>query len=208
MRGGRILGALVLAGCPEPRVRVDPFEAMDADVDAAPDASLDASTDAAPDGLVCPPEVDFDTGPFDEEALGGEPVPFERGADLPAGTYRLEYVDGCIKFAPGQWWSIHAHENGSAGFWLIGDGPDDRKMLMPGTFGYLPGTSNGGRPRDGFERFEDCVAANLAVPPARYEHAGGPLGLWLADTNYPDNVAGLDGRNPVWRVSLVRHCGD
>ncbi len=54
--------------------------------------------------------------------------------------------------------------------------------------------------KNGFELFEDCVTANLAVAPLTYEHTGGPLGIFLADTNYPDNVPGEGERNPEWRL--------
>ncbi len=130
------------------------------------------------------------------ESLFGERVPFAEDVALPAGTYELASVDGCFKSASNQGWTIHARDNGSTSWHLAGadPGPMDPFVLLPGTVGIFPA--------DGaFEIFDDCVAANLALPPLVYTHAGGRLGIWLSDTNYPDNVVGEDGRNPTWRLT-------
>jgi hypothetical protein len=65
--------------------------------------------------------------------------------------------------------------------------------------GYMPGEG-------GFANFEDCVAANLLVPPIAFDHAGGVLGVWLADSPYDDNLPGIDGRNPRWRLTRLSEC--
>ena len=62
-------------------------------------------------------------------------------------------------------------------------------MVPPGSVGFL--VSNGG-----FATFEECVAANRALPPSEFEFSGGKLGVWLQDSPYSDNLAGLDERTP------------
>jgi hypothetical protein len=52
----------------------------------------------------------------------------------------------------------------------------------------------------------DCVAANLALEPVELEFAGGRLGVWLQDSPYSDNLAGVDGRNPSWSLTLLGDC--
>ena len=64
--------------------------------------------------------------------------------------------------------------------------------MLPGTIGIST-----------FTDFEACVAANAVLAPIDFEFGGGKLGVWLADNNYGDNVAGLDGRNPIWKLTLL-----
>ena len=73
---------------------------------------------------------------------------------------------------------------------------------------YSPATGTAGEtgPRNGFETFAACVAANVALPPVEYTHDGGPLAIWLADTNYPDNIGGEGGHNPEWRLVFLDAC--
>jgi hypothetical protein len=131
--------------------------------------------------------------------LFGEVVSFGGGADLPAGRYRVTYVDGCMKYSSTQAWTIHAYASGSSGWWLVGASTADKVLMPPGTVGYA--TSNGA-----YAAFADCVAANLALPPAEFDFAGGPLGVWLQDSPYTDNVAGEGGRNPKWSLTLLAPC--
>jgi hypothetical protein len=32
------------------------------------------------------------------------------------------------------------------------------------------------------------------------------IGVWLQDSPYTDNLAGQDGRNPNWKLSLLGEC--
>lgn len=70
---------------------------------------------------------------------------------------------------------------------------------MPGNVGVFAGSG-------AYAEFEDCVTASKLLPPVTYEHPGGKLGIWLQDSNYPDNVAGLDGRNPKWSLKRLGAC--
>jgi hypothetical protein len=39
-----------------------------------------------------------------------------------------------------------------------------------------------------------------------FDFDGGPLGVWLNDTPYLDNVAGDNGRNPAWSLVFLQAC--
>lgn len=123
------------------------------------------------------------------------------GVELPAGTYRVELIDGCMKYAGNQDWTIHAYAQDAAQNlgWFLGSESGDEFVRLPGTVGYS--TANGA-----FADFEDCVAANQALDPVEFDFDGGVLGIWLKDSAYSDNVAGLDGRNPVWKLTLLDAC--
>lgn len=191
-----------------------PVESCAADaapLDAAPpDATPPdaAPLDATPPDAV-PATCDFGTASnsaaVTNPQLFAQVIPFAGGASLPPGTYVLSYVDGCARYAPALWWSIHGHADGDVAWWLVGASSTERVRLLPGTVGLLPGTAGPGE-ANGFERFDDCVAANLELDPITFEHAGGPLGIFQADIHYADNVSGEDGRNPRWRLVLDAPC--
>jgi hypothetical protein len=128
-----------------------------------------------------------------DEALNlfGEVVYFANGEALPAGHYRIQYIDGCMQYSSGQAWAVHAYADGSVGWWFVGESTADRVVMPPGTVTYST-----------FATFDECVAANLLLPASEFDFAGGKLGVWLADSPYSDNLAGVDNRNPKW--SLVR----
>jgi hypothetical protein len=133
-------------------------------------------------------------------SLFGTPVFFDGGQTLPAGTYEVTYLDGCIHYGSGQGWTVNAYDaGGCCNWWLIGATTSDQRLVLPGTIGWQAGAG-------AFNDFEECVAASLVVPPVTFEHAGGPLGIWLRDSPYSDNSAGLDGRNPKWRLRRVGDC--
>jgi hypothetical protein len=134
-------------------------------------------------------------GTNEELNLFGQVVYFADGESLPAGRYRIEYVDGCMKYGGGQDWTIHAYANGSFGWWFVGETTAQQIVLPPGTVGYA---ASGGA----YATFDECVAANLLLAPVEFDFVGGKLGVWLQDSPYSDNVAGVDNRNPKW--SLVR----
>jgi hypothetical protein len=133
--------------------------------------------------------------------LFGEVVYFADGAPLPSGRYRVSYQDGCMKYSSTQGWTVHAYANGAtAAWWLVGATSSDHVAVPPGTVGYS--TSNGA-----FATFDECVAANKTLAPTEFDFAGGKLGVYLLDSNYPDNIAGDNGRNPKWQLSLLSPCG-
>lgn len=140
------------------------------------------------------------TGTNENLDLFGRVVYFADGIALPAGRYRIKYVDGCMKYSSAQDWAVHAYPNAEPdGWWLVGADTTDKVAVPPGTIGFL--VSNGG-----FATFDECVAANLALSPADFDFAGGKLGVWLQDNPYSDNAAGADDRNPKWTLKLLGDC--
>jgi hypothetical protein len=134
--------------------------------------------------------------------LFGTIVYFANGDALPAGRYRATYVDGCMKYGGSQDWTIHAYAPNPTNhnqWWFVGDTSDERIVTPPGTSGY--GVANGA-----YAAFEDCVSANLALEPMEFDFSGGKIGVWLEDSPYTDNVAGQDGRNPKWQLTLLEPC--
>jgi hypothetical protein len=203
MRGGSVLlvGVLLLAwvGCRSAGVRSE-----DAAGDGfADDLRVDTHPDAG--GRVTDAPMNCSFGEVTSEAtaddlsLFGTPVYFNGGTSLPAGTYVVSYVDGCMKYSAGQGWTVNAYADGSDGWWLIGASTDDKKLVLPGNIGFQVGAG-------GFAMFEDCVAASTAARPETFEHAGGQLGIWLQDSPYTDNLAGEGGRNPKWSLVRIGEC--
>ncbi|MFT3922141.1 MAG: hypothetical protein QM778_06375 [Myxococcales bacterium] len=122
---------------------------------------------------------------------------FADGADLNAGTYRVVYEDGCMKYSGNQGWTVNAYASPNDDYaWFVGATTGSRLVRAPGTVGHL--VTDGA-----FEDFEACVQANLALKPTAFKHQGGKLGVWLADTAYVDNMVGVDNRNPRWRLERV-----
>lgn len=131
--------------------------------------------------------------------LFGTIVYFGDGNALPPGRYSVRYLDGCMKYGSAQGWTIHAYADGHNAWWLVGASSANRVVMPPGTIGWSP--SNGA-----FAAFEDCVAANLLLPTKEFDFAGGPLGVWLLDSPYSDNLAGVDNRNPKWELTRLAAC--
>ena len=159
-------------------------------VDAAPDVHDAATEEASPPPPIC------DYGTLVADAFGATTW-WNGGAAVPAGHYRVTYVDGCMKYSSSQGWAVNAYANGPDTLYVAtttgtGFAP------APGTVGFLPN-------QGGFASFDACVAANQANDaPFEFDYGGGPLGLWLADNPYTDNVAGENGRNPTYRLSSCK----
>ncbi len=134
-------------------------------------------------------------------SLFGTPVYFNSGNPLPAGTYEVSYVDGCMKYSGGQGWTVNAYDGGCCSWRLIGESTSDEKLVLPGTIGWDPGAG-------AFASFDDCVTASLAAAPKQFVHGGGKLGIWLADSNYGDNLPGTSDRNPTFRLVKEGMCTD
>ena len=172
-----------------------------------PDASTDAAIDHTPD--VSPVDVrSIDVSPVDVtiEApappcdfgnvvsdVFGKVVYWNGGAPLPAGHYRVTYVDGCMKYSSGQDWSVNAYDGAPDSYWLV-TGAMTELAVPPGTVGFIQGSG-------GFASFDACVAANASDPAVDLDFPGGTLGVWLQDDPYSDNVPGVAGRNPTWHLS-------
>ena len=138
-------------------------------------------------------EVGADLGVSPRGDIFGGVARFAGGQILPAGRYRVEYVDGCLKYSGSQGWSLNAYADGHDGWWLVGETTADRIVMLPGTVGFIVGAG-------GFSTFGACVAENRTRAPIEFTFRGGRLGVWLADEPYDDNLSGEDRRNPTWRL--------
>jgi hypothetical protein len=131
----------------------------------------------------------------------------------PAGFYLVDYVQGCMKYNPLWFYSVHATEDGEYTWFLTGsDDPLDQLGQLPGTYGFYPGQSQVPREKAGFQSYDACVAANQNVAPKVIEHTGdGQLGLFLADHPKTDNrIAGNSPTDPAptWSITPFGACGD
>jgi hypothetical protein len=109
----------------------------------------------------------------------------------------VTYVDGCLKYSSSQGWSVNAYADGPDTLYVVSSG-NAHIAPAPGTVGFF--VTNGA-----FSTFDACVTANVDDDaPLEFDFAGGVLGLWLADSPYGDNVAGVSGRSPTYRLSSCR----
>jgi hypothetical protein len=132
------------------------------------------------------------------------PSYFAGGAPLPAGRYRLTYVDGCYTIGdPAVYgWAVHFLKASGLGCSLIGA---DAKPLM-----FTPGIEGITIP-PALDTYAHCVAANCKEPPLDFDFAGGKLGL-LRNGGTPfaefDDLDGTTagGRNPTFRLTRLDPC--
>jgi len=171
-----------------PDVQEASMDAHDASFDDSSDAhdAHDAETEEA---------APCDFGELVSDAFGASAW-WNGGAPLPAAHYRVTYVDGCMKYSSSQGWTVNAYANGPDTLYVVGA---NEAMIAPapGTVGFLVN-------QGAFVSFDACVAANQSDAPLEFDWAGGPIGLWLDDSPYTDNVAGQSGRNPTYRLSSCK----
>lgn len=135
--------------------------------------------------------------------LFGQVVYYFDGGALPPGHYLVKNLGGCMKYNSTQAWSDQAYgpDAGSEadGFFFVGATTADRLLRPPGTVGFEVGSG-------GFASFSQCSGANEALPAVGWDFGGGPVGVWLLDDPYSDNIAGEDGGNPRWQLTLQGKC--
>jgi hypothetical protein len=175
------------------------------DAHAAADASTQESgpRDAGPDTAIADAREE-DAPPCNLGRVTGDvfgkTVDFANGATIAPGRYRVRYVDGCMKYSAAQDWSVNAYAlgdpAGSDHWWFVSAGQQVTSVIPPGTVGFRVG-------QGGYATFDECVQANLALPPVELTLSSGPFGLWLEDNPYGDNVAGSNGRSPTWELECV-----
>ncbi len=187
------------------RTGLEPGEVVELTPDAGDDEVGEGSSDATSDlTLEAPAEdvleasVPCNFGPLVSDVFGNV-VTFNGGVAVPPGRYRVTYVDGCMKYSTSQAWSVNAYAagdpTGTDRYWIV-DGSMNQIVVPPGTAGFLVGSG-------GFAGFDECVTANLALPPIDFDFTGGQIGAWLDDNPYSDNVPGVNGRNPTWKLTLL-----
>lgn len=165
-------------------VAIDHHDADTPDAPNIPDVSIpDVSVPETP--AIC------DYGTIVADVFGS--VVYWNNGFVPAGHYRVTYVDGCMKYSSSQDWSVNAYANGPDTLFIVTS--NATLGAAPGTVGFIQG-------QGGFKNFDDCVSANLANDvPFEFDWSGGSLGLALSDNPYTDNVAGENGRSPTYRLS-------
>lgn len=181
-------------------------------------ASLTANVLACPDGgSTCAPDAATVSGLPETLAIDttGSVQYFAGGAALPAGRYRVTYVDGCMQYGGDiagveQWgWTI---DTGSvAGNPALSGSPYSGECVLVGAasgdvVAALPGTTN---PPPGIASYADCVSANKAMDaPLDFDFAGGKLGLFVEDLLAGDDVGGqsMGGVSPTWRLTALAAC--
>jgi hypothetical protein len=133
------------------------------------------------------------------------------GATLPTGHYRIRYVDGCMKYASDQSFTVHAYEPSATApafaTWVLTNSDAGatgfQPVKLPGIwiYGGDAAVPDGGR-------YEACVELNKAAPPTEFDYdAGAPLGVLVNDTPLGDNTGGPDGGDPTWVLELYSQGG-
>lgn len=156
-------------------------------------------------GITLPDEVTVDV-------QGATQIHFAGGAKLPAGRYRLEYVDGCNTFGDPLLcgWTVSGSHNNPGVFdcFLVGN---DTTVIAgaPGTVGAFvdPDPTLGGA----FATYAECVAANCDTPPLDFDFAGGTLGVQRDGGGVLGAIDDLGGeseggRSPTFRLSRLDAC--
>jgi hypothetical protein len=128
--------------------------------------------------------------------LFGAVIYFNGGQPLPAGSYRVRYIDGCFRYGANQGWTVHGYADGRSTWFVVAEARTNKLVVPPGNVGFILGSG-------GFANFEDCVNASRAMSPRDFQHPGGRIGIWLEDEIYSDNSPGENGRNPSWELSTV-----
>ena len=106
--------------------------------------------------------------------------------NLDAGLYRIAYVNGALKYNIAQGWALNAFSiNPLSGYEVV---------YSLGQFPF-PGTSDAS--------FPDQASVEAANTGAHIDiiHGGGPIGVFLSDTIYGDNVSGSP--NPTFSLTKL-----
>ena len=160
-------------------------------------------------GVVLPEELTVDVS-------GGTIKYYAQGATLPAGRYRVTYIDGCATFGGrpsdglGVGWSVNG-QNTMPGLWgcYLVDNTGKAFAVPPGTIGSFVGGSaaNGG---GAYMTYAECVAANCDQPPFDFDYSGGKLGVARdgGGVGSVDDLGGEveGGRSPTFRLTRLDPC--
>lgn len=110
---------------------------------------------------------------------------FGGGAYYGAGLWRISYISGSYKTSPTGGWTVNYGEE--TGFRRTAFQITDGKGNVYDTPGHF----------ETFDTQAACLAANTGLFQPFY-HQGGPLGVYLLDTNYTNNTAGTP--SPTFRL--------
>lgn len=134
---------------------------------------------------------------------------FAGGTELPAGHYRLAYVDGCNTYGIGCDWTIHGSKAspGLESCFLVSN--DQVLGLTPGTVGVY--ASDDPTIGGAFATYQECVAANCSDPALDFMFAGGKFGVQRDGGGVLgaiDDAGGesVGGRSPTFRLIRLDPC--
>lgn len=118
---------------------------------------------------------------------------FADGKSIPAGTYELRYEDGCMQYVSVSQADWRVNWGGQWGWFFMQEGAGKPTARMPG----LETTS---------ATFNNCVAANKALPTVKLSLGAGVYFVNFVDSPLTDNQAGINGRNPKWSLWRKGYC--
>jgi hypothetical protein len=179
-----------------------------ADVIACPDGG------AAADAGACDPDAS-EAPAINPSTVEVDPLGTTRyvagGASLPAGRYRAQWIDGCMRWAyggPAFGWDVNDPPPGVFGGPVSTD--PGYCLLVTGSGTYvaaLPGLT-GSAADSGANDYASCVAATHATPAIDFDFAGGKLGVIANDLAAGDNTTGesAGGVSPTWRITVLSGC--
>jgi len=156
-----------------------------------PGVGLDAT------GLgACARELDMPSiPPLTVDPWGGTSY-FAGGSALPAGRYRIAYLDGCLRWGRGaeDGWSVHALNP----FWVMDE--------VGTTLAIPPGTGGISLQDGAFATLSECVAANRELCPVDFAFIGGKLLVSGYDWTHVSGVDVVEGESeggvsPTFRLT-------
>jgi hypothetical protein len=100
---------------------------------------------------------------------------FNNGASIPAGTKKVKYTSGAMRYGIEHQWSIHFNLGGGPRFQILHSGGS---TIING-----PGDAV----QYGSQALVELANANAEVT---FSHAGGTIGMRLVDDPYADNISG------------------
>lgn len=131
---------------------------------------------------------------------------------LPAGQYSLQNVGGCMKYSTTatHGWTVNAFVDANKKGWWFSYAFGVQLLFAPGSYGLLndcAGYTSGTLGRGcSFPVYADCDAYNKQLPPLYFNWTYDlqPLGFWLNDAPYSNNLPGAtvpNGTNPSWALA-------
>lgn len=146
-----------------------------------PGVSCDCTPTPPPPSVECDPVLYSDERPsITEETIAW----FSSGENFPAGDYKVEYVNGALKYNPSFDWQLNY--SAAHGYYITFNG----------------GTSIINAPGDtnayGTQAALEAANAGQFVT---FHHSGGKIGMYLFDDPYGDNLGG--DPNPTFRLYKI-----
>lgn len=162
------------------------------------------------DGIVLPETLTVDVP-------GGTIQYYAHGAALPAGRYRLSYVDGCATFggSPSDGFEVGWTVNGQStmpGVWgcYLAGSDGTAFAVAPGTVGTFVGPSSDDGVSGAFMSYAECVEANCDLPALELDFPGGKLGIGRdgGGVGSVDDLGGEaeGGVSPTFRLYRMDGC--